>query len=122
MDRQFATVQREVLADEHLQNRVRLLSVSVDPGFDTPEVLARHARRVGADPRVWRFATGEPEAIREFASRLGVSALTSAAGGTDITHNLRTAVVGTDGTIVQIFSGNEWTPAELLDALRRAGA
>ena len=121
MDRQFAAVQREVLADGRLRDRVRLLSVSVDPGFDTPEVLAGHARRAGADPRVWRFATGEREAIREFASRLGVSVMTAAADGPDITHNLRTAVVGADGTIGQIFSGNEWTPAELLDALRRAG-
>jgi protein SCO1/2 len=122
MDRQFAAVQRDVLADERLRDHVRLLSVSIDPGFDTPQVLAGHARRAGADPRVWRFATGEPEAIRGFASRFGVSVITEAADDAGITHNLRTAVIGSDGTIVRIFSGNEWTPAELLEALRRASA
>jgi len=122
MDRQFAAVQREVLADERLRDRVSLLSVTLDPGFDTPQVLAGHARRAGADPRVWRFATGDREAIRAFASRFGVSIMTASPDGTDLTHNLRTAVVGADGTIVHIFSGNEWTPAELLDALRRASA
>jgi protein SCO1 len=119
MDRQFAAVQREVLAEEPLRDRVSLLSVSVDPGFDTPQVLAGHARRAGADPRVWRFVTGDPEAIRAFASRFGVSIM---ADGPGITHNLRTAVIGADGTVAHIFSGNEWTPAELLDALRRASA
>ncbi len=121
MDRQFAAVQRDVLADERLRDRVSLLSVSIDPAFDTPEVLAGHARRAGADPRVWRFVTGDLEAIRGFASRFGVSVMAAPAGGTDLTHNLRTAVIGGDGTIVHIF-GNEWTPAELLDALRRARA
>ena len=36
---------------------VRLLSVSFDPDFDTPAVLKAHAANVGADPRVWTFAT-----------------------------------------------------------------
>jgi protein SCO1 len=122
MDRQFAAVQREVLADDWLRDRVRLLSVSVDPGFDTPEVLAGHARRAGADPRMWQFMTGDPGAIRGFASRFGVSILPGDAGAMDITHNLRTAIVGPDGAVVRLLSGNDWTPAELIDALRRASA
>jgi protein SCO1 len=122
MDRQFAAVQREVLADASLRDRVRLLSVSIDPVFDTPEVLAGHARRAGADPRLWQFMTGDPGAIRGFASRFGVSILPGDAGATDITHNLRTAIVGPDGTVVRLLSGNDWTPAELIDALRRASA
>jgi cytochrome oxidase Cu insertion factor (SCO1/SenC/PrrC family) len=85
-------------------------------------VLAAHGRRSGADPRVWRFMTGDREAIRAFASRFGVSILAEGAGGADITHNLRTAVVGADGNIVRTFSGSDWTPAELLDVLRRASA
>ena len=63
MDRQFAAVQREIQADERLRDRVSLLSISVDPAFDTPEVLAGHGRRSGADPHVWRFMTGDREAI-----------------------------------------------------------
>jgi protein SCO1 len=122
MDRQFAAVQRAVLADDRLRDRVRLLSVSIDPGFDTPEVLAGHARRAGADPRMWQFMTGDPDAIRGFASRFGVSILPGDAGAADITHNLRTAIVGPDGAVVRLLSGNDWTPAELIDALRRASA
>lgn len=122
MDRHFAAVQREVLADARLRDRVTLLSISFDPQFDTPQVLGGHARRAGADPRVWRYVTGERDAIRAFALHFGVSIIGEAADVKDFTHNLRTAVVGADGTIVHIFSGNDWTPAELLDALRRASA
>lgn len=122
MDRHFAAVQREVLTDPRLRDRVALLSVSFDPEFDTPDVLAAHARQAGADPRVWRFATGDRDAIADFASRFGVSVIREGADARDITHNLRTAVVGPDGRLVEILGGTEWTAADLLAALRRASA
>jgi len=43
--------------------RVLLLSVSVDPAYDTPPVLAEYAARFHADPAGWRFLTGEKEIV-----------------------------------------------------------
>ena len=120
MDQHFATVQRAVSADQALRARVRLLSVSLDPEFDTPQLLAAHARRAGADPEIWRFVTGDRDAISSFASRFGVSTIRETPDVQNITHNLRTAVIGSDGRVERIFSGNEWTPEELLDALKTA--
>ena len=120
MDRQFKSVQTEVLADPQLRDRVALLSITFDPAFDTPPVLAAHARRVGADPRVWHFATGDRDVIEGFASRLGVSIIREGTNAENVTHNLRTAVIGSDGTLRTVFSGNEWTPAQLMDAVRHA--
>jgi len=45
------------LKDEGLYNQVALLSISFDPGRDTPAALAKYARVYGADPRLWRFMT-----------------------------------------------------------------
>lgn len=42
-----------------------LVSISVDPGFDSPEVLAAYARRYRASPRVWKFLTGPVDGIRD---------------------------------------------------------
>ena len=120
MDRQFKSVQTEVLADPQLRDRVALLSITFDPAFDTPPVLVAHARRVGADPRVWHFATGDRDVIEGFASRLGVSIIREGTNAENVTHNLRTAVIGSDGTLRTVFSGNEWTPAQLMDAVRHA--
>jgi protein SCO1/2 len=121
MDQQFAAVQREVLKDPKLQDKVALLSVSVDPQFDTPEVLAAHARRAGADARVWRFATGDADAVTQLAGHFGVSVFREGADPSGLTHNLRTAIIKPDGTLAAVLGGNDWTPAELIVAARRAG-
>lgn len=42
---------------------VRLVSFSVDPDHDTPQVLAEYARAHGAGPR-WSFVTGDFAAMR----------------------------------------------------------
>ena len=36
---------------------MRLLTLSFDPANDTPQVMHDYARRVGADPDLWQFAT-----------------------------------------------------------------
>lgn len=42
---------------------LRFVSVTVDPEYDTPEVLGGYAEGVAADPERWFFATGEKSAI-----------------------------------------------------------
>ena len=48
-----------------LGRNIALLSFTVDPENDTPRVLHRHARSLGANPHVWRFLTGPGDALRE---------------------------------------------------------
>jgi protein SCO1/2 len=47
----------------------RLVSITVDPAHDTPEVLARYAANFGADARRWLFLTGEKTAIYQLIRR-----------------------------------------------------
>ena len=37
-----------------------------------------------------------------------------------IDHSLRTAVISPDGKVTKIFAGNDWTPTQLVDALKAA--
>jgi protein SCO1 len=120
MDQQFKRGQETILEDRQLRDHAALLSVSFDPNFDTVPVLAAHAKQAGADPRVWRFATGSPKVIETLASRFGVSVVREGTTADSVIHNLRTAIIGPDGTLREILSGNEWTSAELIDAMRRA--
>jgi protein SCO1/2 len=50
---------------------VRMISLSIDPDYDTPPRLAAYARQFGADP-AWRFYTGTPEASAAVQKAFGV--------------------------------------------------
>lgn len=56
----FSAVQ-ERLAQEQFE--VQMVSISIDPSYDTPSRLAEYAERHGA-AEPWRFLTGEPENVR----------------------------------------------------------
>lgn len=116
MDRHFQAVQNAI-KEGRLAANVRLVSISFDPDFDTPAVLKAHAARVGADPRIWTFATAPRPQIEALGGRLGLSVIRDAQDPTSITHNLRTAVVDAQGRLVGVLNGNEWTPEQAIAAL-----
>lgn len=120
MDRHFAAVQTALQQDPAFAARAHLVSVSFDPEYDTPKVLAAHASRAGADPMLWSYVTGDREDIERFASRFGVSVVRESSPA-DILHNLRTAVIDPQGRLARMLGGNDWTPEELVEALRSAG-
>jgi cytochrome oxidase Cu insertion factor (SCO1/SenC/PrrC family) len=57
---QMKTLQDALPADEDL----RLVTFTVDPARDTPEVLAKYARDFGADPQRWWFRRIVGDAFR----------------------------------------------------------
>ena len=120
MDRHFASVQHTLAGDDQLRGRVHLLSVSFDPEFDSPKVLAKHATRAGADPATWSFVTGDRDDVDAFAGKFGVSVMRGDAGAQEILHNLRTAVIDERGRLVKVFTGNDWQPSQLVAELRAA--
>jgi cytochrome oxidase Cu insertion factor (SCO1/SenC/PrrC family) len=48
-----------------------LVSFSVDPGNDSPEVLKKYAHQAGADDQMWKFLTGSVDEIRDTITREG---------------------------------------------------
>jgi protein SCO1/2 len=113
MDRNFAKIQAKLKENNNLL-KAHLLSVSFDPQIDTPAVLKKHAQSLGADPRLWTFATGDRDEIDKWASGFGISISRAQNDPRDITHNLRTALIDRQGNLVQIYSGNEWTPEQVV--------
>ena len=113
MDQNFATLQRSIAEDARLKGQVRLVSITFDPETDTPSVLAAHAARLKADPAVWTFLTGDRVTVHRFAGRFGVGVIRPE-GAKEINHNLRTALIDRQGNLVKTYTGNEWTPAEVM--------
>jgi protein SCO1/2 len=120
MDKHFARIQQDIQRSPDLTD-VRLVSVTLDPEFDTPPVLQTHATAAGASPGVWTFRTGDRDNVLALAKRFGV--LTEPGESADIVvHNLRTAVIDAEGRVVTVHSGNMWTPAELVADIKKTPA
>lgn len=120
MDRHFVAVQKALKDDPALAARVHLVSVSFDPDYDTPEVLRAHAKKLGVDPTQWSYVTGSRESVDPFAAAFGVSIMRDDKPLQEIVHNLRTPVIDREGRLSEVLGGNEWTPQELLAAIRKA--
>lgn len=110
-------VAQQLLAKLGTSDRCHLLSISLDPANDTPEVLAAYEKGHQADPLVWNFATAPEAQVRQFGNAVGLEFKRTATG---IDHNLRTVVIDGSGHIRRIFRGNTWTPQELVAELRSA--
>jgi protein SCO1/2 len=117
MDRHFVAIQERLKADPALA-RVHLATVSFDPVTDTPPVLKKHADQLGADTTRWTFFTGDRDDIDRFASRFGVTIDRDLKDPVNITHNLRTAIIDPGGKLVKVYTGNEWTPDQILADLK----
>jgi protein SCO1/2 len=117
MDRHFTTLQEHLHDDPALKD-VHLVTISFDPTTDTPPVLRKHARELKADPARWTFLTGDHDDIDKFAARFGLSVARSPTDARDIAHNLRTAIVSPEGKLLKVYTGNEWTPDEILADLK----
>lgn len=118
LDRRFAEVQHAVAEDAGLRGRTHLLSVSFDPANDRASILRAHAKKLGADSNVWRFATAPEDIVDRFAATFGVNVIRERDG--TITHNLRTAVIDPSGRVVALHDDHGWTVAQLVDELTRA--
>lgn len=72
--------------EEHLENQVRLVTVSFDPEHDTPAVIADYARRLSAEPETWTILTSaDSEALRRALEVFGVVKVSAPYG--QLIHN-----------------------------------
>jgi len=62
MSSQMARLQA-MIKNEALQDSIMLISHSVDPIHDTPEVLLAYSQKIGADLSNWNFVTGDTSDI-----------------------------------------------------------
>jgi len=89
---------------------IRLVSITVDPEYDTPDRLREYAAAHGADPRRWEFLTGPEPQIRELVERGFKTAMgvpESANGLIDVAHSGKFVLVDGDGGIRGYYGTDE---------------
>ena len=107
----FAALQRHF--EKELARDLVLLSVTVDPDYDTPAVLAEYARRWGADGRGWRFLSG---GVEKLAAALGEVYWTDEGS---IGHNSTTSIIGRDGRLAAVLEGASYRIDQLEHLIAR---
>jgi protein SCO1/2 len=115
----FGALQKAVAEKPVSDTRIRLVSVTLDPEFDRPEILAAYGNAIGAKPERWNFATGTKPAIDALAKAFAVF---SENNGVTLDHTLCTALIGPDGRVIELWRGHDWKPADILSAIATATA
>ena len=121
MSNNFAQIERALGQDAELYGKTHLLSVSIDPSYDTPEVLrsygAAHTERYQNETFAhWEFAGGTTQQVKDIAQYFG---LTYFPDKDQIIHGLRTVIVKPDGRVGKIYTGNDWKPEEVVQEMRK---
>jgi protein SCO1/2 len=106
----FARLQKRFR--ERMGKDLILLSVTFDPKYDQPDVLAKYAGTFKADPDAWHFLTGPTADLRRVYGYFGVNAFPDEGL---LTHSLRTAIIDRQGKLAAITPGNEFSPQQLGD-------
>jgi protein SCO1/2 len=89
-----------------------LVTVTFDPRFDTPDVLAAYARAHRADGPGWVFLTGDEAAVARVCDAFGVERWPEEGL---LTHTLQTAVVDREGRLAGTIEGRDYTSRQLID-------
>ena len=101
-----------------LSEKVRFVSISLDPARDTPEAFRRYAKARGADLATWSFLGGAPEVVGDVLARYGVAGTPRENG--EIEHLVITYVIDADGRIARRFAGLENRAETLIAAIEAA--
>ena len=114
MSNNFEELQAAIKTGTGTLATTRLLSITLDPNYDTPKILSDYAAFHHADPKVWFFATGDGKDVDSLTRAFSIYRENE--GGT-IIHGLATALINRSGEIDRIWRGNAWTPAEVIEAI-----
>ncbi len=109
---------------------VKLVSLSVDPDFDTPAVLTQYANGLGADPDRWWFLTGPRDAVVSLIidkfhlplSRNDAADLSTDARAEAVQHSPRLVLVDRGNKVVGFFDSDDPEAVKALLAMARRKA
>jgi protein SCO1/2 len=120
MSTNFAEVDRVLEKDKNVYSKTHLLSITIDPDYDTPKVLrsygSAHTERYESETfEHWDFATGTKDQIKGVAQYFGLRYFQD---NDQIVHGLRTVIIGPDGKVVKVYRDNQWKPDEVAQLMR----
>ena len=115
----FSAIQKDLAKNPDEYKKSQLISVSLDPKYDLPPVLRAYGLPyLDHDPKGfehWNFVSTSPADLQKLTGSFGLSYTED---NNQINHSLNTILLGADGTVVDMWPGNEWQTSEVLDVMR----
>ncbi|WP_370456198.1 SCO family protein [Planomicrobium sp. YIM 101495] len=85
---------------------VKIVSFSVDPTIDTPDILKSYAENYGADLASWNLLTGySPETIDEFAIANFKAPARKPVDSDQVIHGTRFYLIDQNGVVMKSYEG-----------------
>lgn len=106
----LARLQRVLAARGLLGTKVLLTSITLDPAYDSPGVLARYAAGFGADPRAWLYLRGTAAETRRLLTAYG----SVVRPGQELVHSDWIFLVDGKSYVREIYSERLFHPERVL--------
>ncbi|MEO6836592.1 MAG: SCO family protein [Candidatus Tumulicola sp.] len=96
--------------------RFALVEITLDPPYDSPEVLRRYAAAYGANPHVWSLLTGKGSTVAHLLNAFRISSLRVSTD--NFVHGDKLYIVTSEGRIGYIADTAGWDPEAALAQAR----
>lgn len=97
---------------------VTIVSISLDPGHDSPAELEKYAKSHDADGKGWIFLTGPPAKIDQVLALFKLRRTHESDGS--ITHSIEAFLLGPDGHQIRQYSALDVSPDAVVADVDRA--
>jgi protein SCO1 len=117
----FARVNERLAKDPKAYADSHLISISLDPNYDKPPVLRQYGLAYLDDNAAafshWEFADTTPADLKKLAEAFG---LEYSDEDNQITHSMRTTLIGPDSKVAQAWDGSGWEADDVVNAVTAA--
>lgn len=116
---EFAKIHESLAQTPAIYKKTHLLSISLDPKYDTPPVLRKYGlaylKGDTSGFSQWSFASPSPEDLKKLASAFDLIYFEE---NNLISHSMNTILIAPNGTVAATWPGNEWLPAQVIEAVK----
>jgi len=115
----FQDAQNRIKAMPEAPTNWTMLSITMDPDYDTVARLKDYAQRYKIDASHWQFVTGDLTDITAIGEQFGLQ-FWRPKPNDPISHNVRTVVIDATGRVQWITNENEYKADELANQIVKA--
>ena len=118
---EFAAIQKDLAQTPSDFAKTHLVSISLDPSYDTAPVLRKYGLAYLQDNpegfKHWDFVATSPADLQTLATAFGLEYYQQ---DNQIAHSMETVLLAPNGSVTKTWPGTDWHTPEVLAAVRQA--